>query len=119
MPASTIQMLGAEKALFRFLKKKGTPPKHGIIFMHPSIRNAPYWQRGKIARCFAAKLSIAVRVDNYSDKNIGEEIQLDLEKKLEDIRKNFPNPPAKKKTIKKTSKKMRNKNRRGKRSSRK
>jgi nucleolar protein 56 len=50
LPASTIQVLGAEKALFRSLKTKARPPKHGIIFQHPLIHDAKRWQRGKIAR---------------------------------------------------------------------
>ncbi len=65
MPASTIQILGAEKALFRSLKTGARPPKHGILFQHPIIHSAPKWQRGKIARAVAAKVAIAARVDVY------------------------------------------------------
>lgn len=63
LPASTIQVLGAEKALFKHLAKGTPPPKHGILFQHPLVRNAKRWQRGKIARAIAAKLAIAARED--------------------------------------------------------
>ncbi|MDA0755694.1 MAG: ribonucleotide-diphosphate reductase subunit beta [Crenarchaeota archaeon] len=63
MPASTIQVLGAEKALFRALKTGSNPPKHGILFQHAIVHAAPRWQRGKIARAIAAKAAIAARVD--------------------------------------------------------
>jgi nucleolar protein 56 len=63
MPASTIQVLGAEKALFRSLKTGSNPPKHGLLFQHAVVHAAPRWQRGKIARAVASKASIAARVD--------------------------------------------------------
>ena len=65
MPASTIQILGAEKALFRSLKTGANPPKHGILFQHAAVHAAPRWQRGKIARAVAAKAAIAARVDIF------------------------------------------------------
>ena len=65
MPASTIQILGAEKALFRSLKTGANPPKHGILFQHALVHAAPRWQRGKIARAIAAKGAIAARVDVF------------------------------------------------------
>ena len=67
MPASTIQVLGAEKALFRSLKTGSQPPKHGILFQHAMVHAAPRWQRGKIARAIAAKAAIGARVDVYGD----------------------------------------------------
>ena len=63
MPASTIQVLGAEKALFRALKTGSNPPKHGLLFQHAVVHASPRWQRGKIARAIAAKAAIAARVD--------------------------------------------------------
>ena len=97
MPASTIQILGAEKALFRALQGRGTPPKHGIIFQDPRIFKAPWWQRGKIARTLAGKLSIAARVDYFSGEYIGDELLRDLERRIEEIKKKYPKPPIKKK----------------------
>src|SRR3989304_4707939 len=63
MPASTIQVLGAEKALFRSIKTGAPPPKHGLLFQHALVHAAPRWQRGKIARAVAGKAAIASRVD--------------------------------------------------------
>ncbi|NDB51366.1 MAG: ribonucleotide-diphosphate reductase subunit beta [Nitrosopumilaceae archaeon] len=65
LPASTIQVLGAEKALFRALKTGTQPPKHGILFQHPTVHASPRWQRGKMARAIASKAAIAARVDVY------------------------------------------------------
>lgn len=95
-PASTIQVLGAEKALFRALRGRGTPPKHGIIFVHPLIFKAPWWQRGKIARTLAAKLAIAARVDYFSKEYIGDELWNELLQRVEEIKKKYPKPPPEK-----------------------
>ncbi len=92
LPSSTIQLLGAEKALFKHLKDNARPPKHGVIFQHPLIHRSPPWQRGKIARALAAKLSIAIKMDRHSGKFIGPELEADLAKRVEDIRKKNPKP---------------------------
>ena len=92
LPASTMQILGAEKALFRSLKTKARPPKHGIIFQHPLIHDAKRWQRGKIARALAGKLSIAARVDAFSGKYAGEGLKSDLEKRIEEIKERYDKP---------------------------
>jgi nucleolar protein 56 len=94
--SSTVQLLGAEKALFRHLKEGGNPPKHGLIFQHPLIHNAPYWQRGKIARALAGKISIAAKTDQHSGKKIADELEINLKKRIEEIRLKYPNPPSKK-----------------------
>ena len=57
LPSSTVQLLGAEKAMFMHLRSGKAPPKHGIIFQHPAIYKAPYWQRGKVSRSLASKAS--------------------------------------------------------------
>lgn len=85
MASSTIQLIGAEKALFRYLRGKGKSPKHGIIFTHPYIMKAPKKLRGKIARALASKLSIAAKIDYYSKEYRGEELKKDLEKKIREI----------------------------------
>lgn len=85
MASSTIQLIGAEKALFRYLRGKGKSPKHGIIFTHPYIMKAPKKLRGKIARALASKLSIAAKIDYYSKEYRGEELKKDLEKKVREI----------------------------------
>ncbi|MCW4034528.1 MAG: C/D box methylation guide ribonucleoprotein complex aNOP56 subunit [Candidatus Bathyarchaeota archaeon] len=93
LPASTMQVLGAEKALFRSLKTKARPPKHGIIFQHPAIHDAKRWQRGKIARALAGKLSIAARVDAFNGEYVGDKLTADLEKRIEEIHERYPQPP--------------------------
>src|ERR671913_1053526 len=70
LPASTIQIIGAEKALFRALKTGTRPPKHGLLFQHPSVNSAPKWQRGKIARALSSKIAIAVRIDVYRNASL-------------------------------------------------
>jgi nucleolar protein 56 len=97
LPASTIQVLGAEKALFRSLKTKARPPKHGIIFQHPAIHDAKRWQRGKIARALAGKLSIAARVDAFKGDFMGEKLNADLEKRIEEIKERYEKAPPPKK----------------------
>jgi len=65
LPASAIQVLGARTALFSHLRTKSPPPKHGIIFQHRRVHNAPRNLRGKVARVLAGKLAIAARLDYY------------------------------------------------------
>ena len=80
MPSSTIQVLGAEKALFRHLKDGSRPPKHGVIFQHPMIHQAPKEKRGRLARALASKISLAAKADFYSKRFIAEQLKKDLEK---------------------------------------
>jgi len=95
MPAGTIQLLGAEKAMFRHLKEGSRPPKHGILFTHPMVRNSPGWQRGAISRALAAKLCLAARADAYSRNDISGLLKAQLEKRILEIRKQHPSPPRK------------------------
>ena len=115
MPASTIQILGAEKALFRSLHGRGTPPKHGIIFQDPRIFKSPRWQRGKIARALAGKLAIAARVDYYTGEYIGDELASSLERRIQEIKAKYPKPPLRKKVPKKEKIRKRKRNKKGKR----
>ena len=85
LPASTIQVLGAEKALFRALKTGTRPPKHGLIFQHPLIHSAPKWQRGKIARAIASKVAIAARIDVYRHSEKDSSILERLERRIKEI----------------------------------
>jgi nucleolar protein 56 len=66
LPASAIQVLGARTALFSHLKTRSPCPKHGIIFQHRRVHNAPREVRGKVARVLACKLAIAARLDYFS-----------------------------------------------------
>jgi nucleolar protein 56 len=92
-PASTIQILGAEKALFRSLKTGTRPPKHGMIFQHTMVHDAKRWQRGKIARALAGKLAIATRADAFGRREIGAELKADLDKRIDEIRQKYDQPP--------------------------
>ena len=80
MPSSTIQILGAEKALFRHLrnKKRNLPPRHGLIVQHPLLSGAPDKEHGKRARALAAKISQAVRIDYFKGKFIGDKFKKEL-----------------------------------------
>ena len=88
MPASTIQVIGAEKALFKHLRKGTNPPKHGIIFQSGYIRGAPMKQRGKIARDLATKLAIAAKADFYTKNFIADKLKEKFEKRLKEIQNN-------------------------------
>ena len=99
-PASVIQIMGAEKAIFRHLKTGERPPKHGLIFQHPSVRGAKWWNRGKIARNLALKITLAVRTDVFSGE-YNPSIAEDYLKKVEQIEKENPFP---KKTSQKRAK---------------
>ncbi len=97
-PASTIQILGAEKALFRALKSPtATSPKHGVIFQWPPLRTAKFWLRGKIARAVAGKLAIAAKADFFTGSYIGDELAADLRKRMADIEKKYPEAPKQEK----------------------
>jgi nucleolar protein 56 len=85
MPSSTIQLLGAEKSLFRFLHGKGKSPKYGLIFQHPYVQRAPLKLRGKVARHLAAKLSMAIKIDFYSKEYKAEKLKKDLEEEIKKI----------------------------------
>ncbi len=92
MPASTIQILGAEKALYRALKSGSRPPKHGILFQHAAVHSAPKWQRGKIARSIAGKIAIAARVDAYRGTK-DESVSKSLQERLDEIKVKYKEPP--------------------------
>merc|ERR1719361_2988999 len=66
-PASTVQILGAEKALFRALKTKGKTPKYGLIFHSSFIGKAGAKNKGRVSRYLANKCTIASRIDCFSD----------------------------------------------------
>jgi len=81
MPSSTIQVLGAKKALFNHLKHRGKCPKHGLIFNHPFMQKLPKNKRGKAARIIAGKLSIAAKLDFFG-KPLDESIAKQVEERI-------------------------------------
>lgn len=85
-PASTVQILGAEKALFRALKTKGNTPKYGLIYHSSFIGRAGAKNKGRISRFLANKCSIASRIDAFSDNPttvFGEALRNQVEERLE------------------------------------
>jgi len=93
LPSSTVQLLGAEKAMFRHLRSGKRPPKHGVIYQHPDIHRSPKWQRGNIARALAGKICIAARADQYGSGFIGDRLCMEFKERVEDIRRRYPDPP--------------------------
>ncbi|KAJ8471987.1 hypothetical protein OPV22_026330 [Ensete ventricosum] len=85
-PASTLQILGAEKALFRALKTRGNTPKYGLIFHSSFIGRASTKNKGRIARYLANKCSIASRIDCFSEVNtsiFGQKLREQVEERLD------------------------------------
>jgi nucleolar protein 56 len=93
LPASTIQVLGAEQALFRALKTGAKPPKHGIIFQYTAIHSAPWWQRGKIARILAGKIAIAARIDLFSGEYIADQLKQNVQSRIGEVKRKYPTAP--------------------------
>jgi len=85
-PASTVQILGAEKALFRALKTKGNTPKYGLLYHSSFIGRAGTKNKGRISRFLANKCSIASRIDSFSDApttKFGEALRQQVEERLD------------------------------------
>ncbi|KAJ3523911.1 hypothetical protein NM208_g12269 [Fusarium decemcellulare] len=85
-PASTLQILGAEKALFRALKSKSNTPKYGLIYHSSFIGKAGVRNKGRISRYLANKCSMASRIDNFSEEpstRFGEALKQQVEDRLE------------------------------------
>jgi nucleolar protein 56 len=86
LPSSVIQVMGAEKALFKHLHGKAPSPKHGIIYRHPAVLGTPKNLRGRMARTLAAKLAIAARLD-YNGSSMMPELKTSLDKRITEIRR--------------------------------
>lgn len=87
-PASTIQVLGAEKALFRYLSGEGSSPKHGVLFEHEYVGSLPENERGKMARFIANKCVIAARLDFYGEKDKSEKFREEVRQKYLELEDN-------------------------------
>ncbi|MHA1670820.1 MAG: hypothetical protein ACTSV5_09610 [Promethearchaeota archaeon] len=96
MPASRIQLLGAEKALYRFLKTGEKRPKHGLIFQWNLIRGSKAYNRGKISRVISGKIGIATKVDFFKGEFIGDTLAREIEEKIKELEKKYTKPPIKK-----------------------
>ncbi|EMA38598.1 NOP5/NOP56 family protein [Halobiforma nitratireducens] len=84
-PSGTIQVLGAEDALFAHLQGHAPSPKHGVIYVHDAVQGTHPGERGSAARALAGKLAIAARVDHYSGER-KPELDAELAERLETIR---------------------------------
>lgn len=85
MPASTIQVLGAEKALFAHIRRDAKSPKHGHLFNHPLMQKLPRFKRGKVARILAGKLAIALKQDYFGGENTSKEALKEIEEHIAKI----------------------------------
>ena len=85
MPASTLQLLGAEKALFRHLKKQGKSPKYGIIYNSNIIQSASNEHRGKVARVLSSKLVLAARIDYYSGRDDSQKMKMEMDAEIRKV----------------------------------
>ncbi|MGP8078458.1 MAG: hypothetical protein ACLQD8_05375 [Thermoplasmata archaeon] len=85
LPASTVQVLGAERAFFEHLRGRAPPPRHGHLFLHPQIQSAPRSDRGKLARALAGKVAIAARRDQAGSP-VAPELKLSFERREADLR---------------------------------
>src|SRR5207249_11850227 len=93
-PAGTVQLLGAERALFRHLRTGSRPPKHGVLFQHPLVHRAPTWQRGAIARALAGRIAMAARADAYTKRRIAPDLLRSLDSAVIEIRRRKSERPA-------------------------
>jgi len=84
-PSGTVQVLGAEDALFAHLSGRAPSPKHGIIYTHEFVRGTRPEDRGSAARAFAGKLSLAARADHYAGER-RERLHDDLRERMATIR---------------------------------
>lgn len=114
MPASRIQLLGAETALYRFLKTGKGIPKHGLIFQWNQIRGSKPWIRGKISRVVSGKIGLAAKIDYFQGDYMGNEISEDLSRKIKEIELRHPKPPKKTEQKKASKPKPRKKKKPGK-----
>ncbi len=91
-PSSTVQILGAEKALFRAMKTKHDTPKYGLIYHASLVGQSGAKNKGKVSRMLAAKAALAIRVDALgedSNADMGAEQRVKLEKKLQQLEAGF------------------------------
>src|SRR3989344_2165572 len=90
MPASTIQLIGAEKALFMHIKSGVKGPKYGYLFQHPLVKTASRDNKGKLARSIAGKLAIAAKKDYFGNKTSANEMKQELKERSEALEKAKP-----------------------------
>jgi len=94
-PASTIQVFGAEKALFKHLKTGTAPPKHGVIFQIVDIAKSQRSIRGKVSRLYATQLAIAAKADAFTGNDISATLKHELTQRIKRIKQNEQAKPVK------------------------
>jgi nucleolar protein 56 len=82
MRSSTIQLLGAEKALFRHIRTGAKPPKYGYLLQHQMVQKAKKQDKGRVARALADKIFIAVRMDYFKGEFLGDKLLKELEQRF-------------------------------------
>ncbi len=87
MPSSTIQVLGAEKALFMSRKKHAKGPKYGLLFSHALVKQMQREHKGKLARTLAGKIATAAKADYFTKRDISAELKRSLEARVKEISK--------------------------------
>jgi nucleolar protein 56 len=92
-PAGTVQLLGAETALFRHIKEGTRPPKHGLLFQHPAVHQAPPWQRGALARALALAVSTASKADAFTKNDLRQHLAAQVKQDVERIGRERRAPP--------------------------
>ena len=85
LPSSTIQLLGAEKALFRHMKTGAPSPKYGVLFTHPKVQGARRNKQGMMARVVASKLIIAAKVDFFRGDYLADKLNKEIEEKFKTV----------------------------------
>jgi nucleolar protein 56 len=93
-PSGTVQLLGAETALFRHLKEGTRSPKHGILFQHPTVHQAPPWQRGPTARALALAAATGAKADAFTKNDLRPFLAAQLKADMERIVQRKPQPRA-------------------------
>lgn len=86
MPASTIQVLGADRSFFKHIRTGSPPPKHGVLFKYTQLSSLPKRLRGKYSRYVAAKLAIAARADFHGTRIDTTTTKKKIEERLKQIR---------------------------------
>ena len=94
-PASTIQVFGAEKALFKHLKTGTAPPKHGVIFQIVDIAKSQRSIRGKVSRLYATQLAIAAKADAFTGNDISAILKKEITQRIKRIKQNEQTKQAK------------------------
>ncbi len=93
VPTGTVQLYGAETALFRHIKEGTKPPKHGVLFQHPHVHQAAPWQRGAIAKAMSLQIALAAKADAFTGNDIRTELKERLDADIARIKRTRSQPP--------------------------